>query len=99
MTPVESHDATSAECYGWRRPSCRGADHPHGHRSRDRIIGGRLQIETAWEILRRASTDPNTKMRRMAEMIVRSHDRRRHPADDDVLRAIAPIIGFPLGHG
>jgi hypothetical protein len=63
------------------------------------IVGGRLGVgmDTAWEILRRASTDTNNKVRRVAQVVVSSHDGTRPAADDAIARQVAPILGFDLG--
>jgi AmiR/NasT family two-component response regulator len=62
------------------------------------IIAGRLQVstETAWQILRRASTDTNLKLRRVAEIIVASHDSVRPVEDDDAARDVSFVLGFTL---
>jgi hypothetical protein len=62
------------------------------------IVGVRLRVgmDTAWEILRRASTDTNTKVRRVAQVVVSSHDGTRPAADDEIARQVAPILGFDL---
>lgn len=62
------------------------------------IISGRLQIstETSWRILRRTSMDTNNKIRRVAEVVVSSHDGNRPSEDDPLATDIAPLIGFQL---
>jgi hypothetical protein len=67
MTPVESHDATSAECFGRRPAQLKEALTTRmviGQATG--IIGGRLQIETAtaWEILRRRTTTSSARSHR-----------------------------------
>jgi AmiR/NasT family two-component response regulator len=61
------------------------------------IVAGRLRVstETAWQILRRASTDSNIKTRRVAAVVVASHDGLRPPEDDPIADAVAPILGLP----
>jgi hypothetical protein len=59
------------------------------------IIAGRLDVPTsdAWEILRRASTNTNIKLRHVAHVVVSWHDDQRDPEDDHVAARIAPILG------
>ena len=62
------------------------------------IVAARRQVSTgtAWQILCRASTDTNTKVRRVAEVVVSSHDGDRPAEDEAIAGRIASILGFGL---
>jgi hypothetical protein len=62
------------------------------------IVAGRLHVSTgtAWEIVRRASTDCNIKVRRVADIIVASHDKKRPHDEDPAAHEITRILGFDL---